>query len=94
MNKKHIILTKQEAETVQADIEINNNGVLDKFKYGGWTINTKATKLKDGTFALSRELIEELEKRGGNKATKIAGVDLKNRPDKTIKDSDKINDKI
>ncbi len=93
---KHVILTKQEADAIQDDISRHNGGVLDKFKHGGWTIDTKAGSLKDGTFAVSRELIEEVEKRGGTKATKIGGVDLKNRPDKIIKDKERVrrNDKI
>lgn len=91
---KHVILSKQEAEAVQNNINSNNNGVLDKFPYGGWTINVKDGELKDGTFAVDREVIEELERRGGNKATKIGEIDLKNRPDKIIKDSERITNEL
>ncbi|PCJ55970.1 MAG: hypothetical protein COA79_20385 [Planctomycetota bacterium] len=87
----HAIFTKQEVEAVNKDIRENSNGVLDPFKkHGGWTLDAKAGKLKDGTFAISREVIEELQNRGGTNATKIGGVDLKNRPDQTVLDSDRV----
>ncbi|MBL4654163.1 MAG: hypothetical protein JKY53_15065 [Flavobacteriales bacterium] len=86
----HVILTKQEADAINKDIKDNSGGVLDKFIYGGWSVDAKAGKLKNGTFAMSRELIEEIQKRGGANATKIGGVDLKNRPDQVIKDTDRV----
>ena len=90
MTQRHIILTKQEAEAVNKSIKNNNNGVLDKFKYGGWTVTAEQGKLKDGTFAMSRELIDESEKRGGANATKIGGVDLKNKTDVEINDNQRV----
>lgn len=92
MAEKHIILTKQEAEAVNKDIKDNHGDVLDKFPKGGWTVNAEAGKLKDGTFAMSRELIEEIQKRGGKDATKIGGVDLKNRPDRVISKNERITE--
>ena len=86
----HVILTKQEADAINKDIKDNSGVVLDKFIYGGWSVDAKAGKLKNGTFAMSRELIEEIQKRGGANATKIGGVDLKNRPDQVIKDTDRV----
>jgi len=89
MAKKYIILTEAEAEAVNNDIKTNNNGVLDKFPFGGWSINAKAGKLKDGTYAMGRELIEEIEKRGGTNATRIGGVDLKNKTDEIVDDNER-----
>ena len=90
--KDHVILSKQEAEAVNQAIRDDSNGVLDKFKYGGWTVDAEAGKLKDGRRAMSRELIEEIQKRGGGDSTIIGGVDLKNRPDVEVRDSDRIKD--
>ncbi len=90
MAKDHIILSNQEAEAVNQAIQDNSDGVLDKFKYGGWSVDAKAGALNNGKFAMSRELIAEIEKRGGSNATNIGGVDLKNRPDVEIKDSDRV----
>ena len=90
--KDHVILSKQEADAVNQAIRDNSNGVLDKFKYGGWTVDAKAGKLKSGKFAMSRELIAEIQKRGGNNATIIGGVDLKNKPDVEVLQSDRVKD--
>lgn len=92
MAEKHIILTKAEAEAINKDIKDNHGNVLDKFPYGGWTVNAEAGKLKDGKFAMSRELIEEIQKRGGADATKIGGVDLKNRPDRIVNDNERVKE--
>lgn len=86
----HVILSKEEADAVNKDIKDNSGDVVDKFPYGGWSINATAARLKDGTYAMSREVIEELQRRGGGNATKIGGVDLKNRLDHIIKDSDRV----
>lgn len=89
MAKDHIILSRAESEAVSREIKENRGNVIDQFAGGGgWTIDTEAGKLKDGRRAISRELVEELQRRGGNNATVIAGVDLKNRPNHSIKDSD------
>jgi len=91
---KYIILTEQEAENINNSIAANNDGVLDKFKHGAWTVDAKAGRLKDGTFAMSRGLIEEIEKRGGGQATKIGGVDLKNKTDVVVNDNERIKDEL
>lgn len=91
MAEKHIILTKAEAEAINKDIKDNHGDILDKFKCGGWSVNAKAGKLKDGNFTMSRELIEEIEKRGGKNATKMGGVDLKNRPDRIVNKDERID---
>ena len=95
MSKDYVILSKQEANKVNQAIQDNSNGILDKFKkHGGWSVDAKAGALKDGKFAMSRALIEEIERRGGNNATKIGGVDLKNRPDVEVKGTDRVKDEF
>ena len=94
MSKDYVILTKQEANKVNQAIQDTSDGVLDKFPYGGWSVDAKAGALKDGKYAMSRKLIEEIERRGGNNATKIGGVDLKNRPDVEVKGTDRVKDEF
>ncbi len=94
MSKDHVILSKQEAEAVNQAIQDNSNGVLDKFPYGGWTVDAKTGRLKDGKFAMSRELVEEIQERGGGSSTVIGGVDLKNRPDVEVRDSDRVKGEL
>lgn len=88
---RYIELSKAEAEAINKDIKDNHGDVLDKFKRGGWTVNAESGALKNGNFTMSRELIEEIQKRGGKDATKIGGVDLKNRPDRTVSKNERID---
>lgn len=92
MSKDHVKFTEQEAKAINKDIRDNHGDVLDKFIYGGWSVDATAGRLKDGDFAMSRKLIDEIQKRGGGNATVIGGVDMKNRPDVSIKDSDRIKE--